>query len=82
MMCSVFCQVGVTVSQTTTEPHLLESCVRDVLNESAPRAMAVLEPLKVTITNLPESSKVCTRLINTQRLHVKVLVISYAVCNL
>ncbi|KAE8293623.1 Glutamine--tRNA ligase [Larimichthys crocea] len=53
-----FCaRVGVTVSQTTTEPHLLESCVRDVLNESAPRAMAVLEPLKVTITNLPESSK-------------------------
>uniref|UniRef100_A0A671X3V6 Glutamine--tRNA ligase n=1 Tax=Sparus aurata TaxID=8175 RepID=A0A671X3V6_SPAAU len=36
-----FCaRVGVTVSQTTTEPHLLESCVRDVLNDSAPRAMA------------------------------------------
>uniref|UniRef100_A0A7N8XW69 Probable glutamine--tRNA ligase n=1 Tax=Mastacembelus armatus TaxID=205130 RepID=A0A7N8XW69_9TELE len=53
-----FCaRVGVTVSQTTTEPHLLESCVRDVLNDTAPRAMAVLEPLKVTITNLPESSK-------------------------
>uniref|UniRef100_A0A8C7Z2X1 Glutamine--tRNA ligase n=1 Tax=Oryzias sinensis TaxID=183150 RepID=A0A8C7Z2X1_9TELE len=54
-----FCaRVGVTVSQTTTEPHLLEACVRDVLNESAPRAMAVLEPLKVTITNLPENSDV------------------------
>uniref|UniRef100_A0A8C4ETI5 Glutamine--tRNA ligase n=1 Tax=Dicentrarchus labrax TaxID=13489 RepID=A0A8C4ETI5_DICLA len=53
-----FCaRVGVTVSQTTTEPHLLESCVRDVLNDSAPRVMAVLEPLKVTITNLPENSK-------------------------
>uniref|UniRef100_A0A8C7YZ75 Glutamine--tRNA ligase n=1 Tax=Oryzias sinensis TaxID=183150 RepID=A0A8C7YZ75_9TELE len=53
-----FCaRVGVTVSQTTTEPHLLEACVRDVLNESAPRAMAVLEPLKVTITNLPENAK-------------------------
>ncbi|CAJ1084946.1 glutamine--tRNA ligase isoform X2 [Xyrichtys novacula] len=53
-----FCaRVGVTVSQTTTEPHLLESCVRDVLNETAPRAMAVLEPLKVTIINLPENSK-------------------------
>uniref|UniRef100_A0A671WXF8 Glutamine--tRNA ligase n=1 Tax=Sparus aurata TaxID=8175 RepID=A0A671WXF8_SPAAU len=53
-----FCaRVGVTVSQTTTEPHLLESCVRDVLNDSAPRAMAVLEPLKCTITNLPENSK-------------------------
>lgn len=53
-----FCaRVGVTVSQTTTEPHLLESCVRDVLNDSAPRVMAVLEPLKVTITNLPGNSK-------------------------
>ncbi|XP_019746738.1 glutamine--tRNA ligase [Hippocampus comes] len=53
-----FCaRVGVTVSQTTTEPHLLEACVRDVLNETAPRAMAVLEPLKITIVNLPEDSK-------------------------
>uniref|UniRef100_A0A672HYB5 Glutamine--tRNA ligase n=1 Tax=Salarias fasciatus TaxID=181472 RepID=A0A672HYB5_SALFA len=53
-----FCaRVGVTVSQTTTEPHLLESCVRDVLNDTAPRAMAVLEPLKVTITNLPDNFK-------------------------
>lgn len=55
----LFLQVGVTVSQTTTEPHLLESCVRDVLNDTAPRAMAVLEPLKVTITNLKNAS-VCT----------------------
>lgn len=46
-------QVGVTVAQATMEPHLLEACVRDVLNEQAPRAMAVLEPLKVTITNFP-----------------------------
>uniref|UniRef100_A0A672ZZ68 Glutamine--tRNA ligase n=1 Tax=Sphaeramia orbicularis TaxID=375764 RepID=A0A672ZZ68_9TELE len=53
-----FCaRVGVTVSQTTTEPHLLESCVRDVLNDTAPRVMAVLEPLKVTITNLPDNFK-------------------------
>ncbi|XP_003976505.1 glutamine--tRNA ligase [Takifugu rubripes] len=53
-----FCaRVGVTVSQTTTEPHLLEACVRDFLNETAPRAMAILEPLKVTITNLPKGSK-------------------------
>ncbi|XP_013990326.1 glutamine--tRNA ligase [Salmo salar] len=50
-----FCaKVGVTVAQATMEPHMLESCVRDVLNDHAPRAMAVLEPLKVTITNLPE----------------------------
>ncbi|CAM4585364.1 glutamine--tRNA ligase isoform X1 [Caretta caretta] len=49
-----FCaRVGVTVAQTTMEPHLLEACVREVLNECAPRAMAVLEPLRVTITNFP-----------------------------
>lgn len=46
-------QVGVTVAQTTMEPHLLEACVRDVLNDTAPRAMAVLEPLRVVITNFP-----------------------------
>lgn len=41
------------MAQTTMEPHLLEACVREVLNECAPRAMAVLEPLRVTITNFP-----------------------------
>uniref|UniRef100_A0A8C0J402 glutamine--tRNA ligase n=1 Tax=Chelonoidis abingdonii TaxID=106734 RepID=A0A8C0J402_CHEAB len=46
-------QVGVTVAQTTMEPHLLEACVREVLNERAPRAMAVLQPLRVIITNFP-----------------------------
>ncbi|KAL6119142.1 qars1 [Pungitius sinensis] len=60
-----FCaRVGVTVSQTTTEPHLLEACVRDVLNDTAPRAMAVLEPLKVTVTNLPEHSQSDVRVPN------------------
>ncbi|XP_030639799.1 glutamine--tRNA ligase isoform X2 [Chanos chanos] len=53
-----FCaRVGVTVAQTTMEPHLLEACVREVLNDTAPRAMAVLEPLKVTITNLPPTAQ-------------------------
>ncbi|KAJ8394750.1 hypothetical protein AAFF_G00041050 [Aldrovandia affinis] len=54
-----FCaRVGVTVAQTTTEPHLLEACVREVLNDSAPRAMAVLEPLKVTINNISHMTQV------------------------
>ncbi|XP_007431438.1 glutamine--tRNA ligase [Python bivittatus] len=53
-----FCaKVGVTVAQCTTEPHMLEACVREVLNEQAPRAMAVLEPLRVTITNFPAPHK-------------------------
>ena len=41
------------MAQTTMEPHLLEACVRDVLNDTAPRAMAVLESLRVIITNFP-----------------------------
>uniref|UniRef100_A0A8B9L6A1 Glutamine--tRNA ligase n=1 Tax=Astyanax mexicanus TaxID=7994 RepID=A0A8B9L6A1_ASTMX len=54
-----FCaRVGVTVAQTTMEPHLLEACVREVLNDTAPRIMAVLEPLKVTITNLPTEVRI------------------------
>ncbi|MGH0177463.1 UNVERIFIED_CONTAM: hypothetical protein FKN15_012109 [Acipenser sinensis] len=56
-----FCaRVGVTVAQTTVEPHLLEACVREVLNDSAPRVMAVLEPLRVTITNFPAPQQVQT----------------------
>lgn len=50
--------MGVTVAQVTMEPHMLEACVRDVLNDTAPRVMAVLEPLKVTITNRPADTKV------------------------
>lgn len=41
------------MAQTTMEPHLLEACVRDVLNDTAPRAMAVLDSLQVVITNFP-----------------------------
>lgn len=37
---------------------MLEACVREVLNEQAPRVMAVLEPLRVTITNFPAQHKV------------------------
>ncbi|PSN34384.1 putative glutamine--tRNA ligase [Blattella germanica] len=49
-----FCaQMGVTGAQAVVNPHMLEAYVRDHLNVSAPRAMAVLEPLKVTITNFP-----------------------------
>uniref|UniRef100_A0A8C8SYK7 Glutamine--tRNA ligase n=1 Tax=Pelusios castaneus TaxID=367368 RepID=A0A8C8SYK7_9SAUR len=51
---NAFCaRVGVTVAQTTMEPHQLEACVREVLNERAPRAMVVLEPLRVSIANFP-----------------------------
>lgn len=50
-----FCaKVGVTGNLVTTEPSLLESCVRNVLNEKAPRAMAVLAPMKVVIVNFDD----------------------------
>lgn len=47
-------KVGVSKAYSVVDYGLLESCVRDRLNASAPRAMAVLEPLKVVIDNYPE----------------------------
>jgi len=46
--------VGVTKFNSTTDVSLLEYCIREDLNASAPRFMAVLEPLKVVIENYPE----------------------------
>ena len=50
-----FCEkIGVSKAYSVVDFGLLESCVRDTLNASAPRAMAVLNPLKVVIDNYPE----------------------------
>jgi glutaminyl-tRNA synthetase len=50
-----FCgRVGITKKEHLIQMSLLETCVRDELNHSAPRAMAVLRPLKVVLTNYPE----------------------------
>lgn len=47
-----FCQrIGVTKQENLIEFGSLESCIRDDLNEHAPRAMAVLDPVKVVIEN-------------------------------
>ena len=52
-----FCaKLGLTGAQIIIDPEMLESEVRDVLNTTAPRVMAVLEPLKVAITNLPSDA--------------------------
>ena len=52
-----FCdRIGVTKSDNFVEMALLENCVRDDLNRTAPRRMAVLHPLKVVLTNYPEDS--------------------------
>ena len=51
-----FCdRIGVAKSNSTVDVGLLEHCVREDLNMRAPRAMAVLEPLKVVLTNYPEN---------------------------
>lgn len=50
-----FCErIGVSKAYSVVDYGLLESCVRDRLNADAPRAMAVLRPLKVMIDNYPE----------------------------
>ena len=50
-----FCErVGVTKSVNTIEYGFLEHCLREDLNEKARRVMAVLRPVKLTITNYPE----------------------------
>jgi len=47
-------EIGVTKTQGYVEMSLLEHFLRQDLNRSAPRAMAVLNPLRVVITNYPE----------------------------
>jgi len=50
-----FCErIGVAKNDSVVDMELLEHCVRDDLNQHAPRAMAVLRPLKVIIDNYPE----------------------------
>ena len=47
-------QIGVSKVNSTVEYGFLEHCLRDDLNETAARAMAVLDPVKLVITNYPE----------------------------
>lgn len=47
-------RIGVSKADSVVDYGLLEACVRDNLNANAPRAMAVLRPLKVVIDNYPE----------------------------
>ncbi len=47
-------KVGVSKAYSVVDYGLLEACVRDELNANAPRAMAVLDPIKVVIDNYPE----------------------------
>ena len=50
-----FCErIGVSKVDSTVDWALLESCLRDDLNANARRVMAVLRPVKLTVTNYPE----------------------------
>ena len=50
-----FChRIGVTKSDNSVEMGMLESCIREDLDANAARRMAVIDPLKVTITNFEE----------------------------
>ncbi len=48
-------RIGVSKSNATVEVQSLEACVREALNKTAVRHMAVLKPLKVIITNYPDN---------------------------
>ncbi|WP_394190763.1 glutamine--tRNA ligase [Pseudoalteromonas atlantica] len=50
-----FClRIGVTKQENMVEMGMLEACIREDLNENAPRAMAVLDPVKVVIENFTD----------------------------
>jgi glutaminyl-tRNA synthetase len=54
-----FCRrIGVTKQDNVVEMSLLEFCIRQDLEGSAPRGMAVLDPLPVTLTNYPGDGEV------------------------
>ncbi len=57
-------EVGVARADSTHEMALLEHCVRDVLNRTAPRRFGVLDPLKVVITNFPASQVETMEVVN------------------
>ena len=50
-----FCtRIGVTKNEQQIEASVLENCVREDLDKSAPRAFAVMDPLKIVIENYPQ----------------------------
>ncbi|MFT2091176.1 glutamine--tRNA ligase [Paraglaciecola sp. 2405UD69-4] len=54
-----FCKrIGVTKMDNIVEMSMLEACLREELNADAPRAMAVLEPLKLVIENYIDEGEV------------------------
>ena len=53
-----FCEtIGVAKRENVIDVSLLEFCLREDLNKTAPRVMAVLDPVKLVITNYPEGKE-------------------------
>lgn len=57
-----FCErIGMTKTDSMVDARFLDYCVREDLDEHAPRAMAVLDPIRLMIDNYPEDKeKICT----------------------
>ena len=50
-----FCErIGITKKDSWIEMAVLENCIREDLNDNAPRAMAVLNPLRIVLENYPD----------------------------
>ena len=47
-------QVGLAKADSTVDVRMLDACVRDAVGDTAPRVMAVLNPVKVVLTNVPD----------------------------
>ena len=47
-------KVGVSKADSVVDTAMLEHCVREKLNATAPRMMAILDPIKLIVTNWPE----------------------------
>ncbi len=53
-----FCdRIGVSRKDSCVDMGVLESCVRDALNDKAPRTMTVLKPVKIVITDYPDDKE-------------------------
>ncbi|EOG6896954.1 glutamine--tRNA ligase/YqeY domain fusion protein, partial [Flavobacterium psychrophilum] len=54
----IFCEtIGVAKRENVIDVSLLDFCLREDLNKTAPRVMAVLDPVKLVITNYPEGKE-------------------------
>ena len=53
-----FCaRIGISRAENEVEFSMLEFCIREALNHTAPRGMAVLDPIKVVVENYPEGQE-------------------------